>query len=142
MENIPKKRTQKDYSLSFKLQVVSELELGKLTRVQAMEKYGIQSGSTIRTWLKKYGNFDYDYTINQSIKMDKTPEQRILELEQELIFSKKQQAKLAYELEQTNKKVVLFDMMIDIAEEELDISIRKKSDPELLRRMQAKNKKV
>jgi len=142
MENIPKKRTQKDYSLSFKLQVVSELELGKLTRVQAMEKYGIQAGSTIRTWLKKYGNFDYDYTINQSIKMDKTPEQRILELEQELIFSKKQQAKLAYELEQTNKKVVLFDMMIDIAEEELDISIRKKSDPELLRRMQAKNKKV
>lgn len=45
MGNIAKKRTQKDYSLSFKLQVVKEIELGHLTRVQAMDKYGIQSGS-------------------------------------------------------------------------------------------------
>ncbi len=35
MENIPHKRTQKDYSLPFKLQVVRELELGHITRVQA-----------------------------------------------------------------------------------------------------------
>ena len=61
--------------------------------------------------------------------MDKTPEQRILELEQELIFYKKQQAKLEHELKQTNKKVVLF-------------TIRKKSDPELLRRMYEKIKKA
>jgi len=66
----------------------------------------------------------------------------VLELEQELILSKKQQTKLEHELKQTNKKVVLFDMMIDIAEEELDISIRKKSDPELLRHMHTKNKKA
>lgn len=142
MGNIPKKRTQKDYSLSFKLQVVKEIELGHLTRVQAMDKYGIQSGSTIRAWLKKYGNFALDYTIKQSKRMEKTPQQRILELEQELIFAKKQQAKLEHELSQSNKKVVLFDMMIDIAEEELDIKIRKKSDPELLKRIAKKNKKA
>lgn len=142
MENIPKKRTQKDYSLSLKLQVVKEIELGHLTRVQAMDKYGIQSGSTIRAWLKKYGNFALDYTIKQSKRMEKTPQQRILELEQELIFAKKQQAKLEHELSQSNKKVVLFDMMIDIAEEELDIKIRKKSDPELLKRIAKKNKKA
>ena len=73
------KRTQKDYSLSFKLQVVQELEQGFLTRVQTMEKYVIQAGSTIRSWLKKYGNFDYQYT-SFMIKL-KTSEQRILELE-------------------------------------------------------------
>jgi transposase-like protein len=126
MEQISKKRTQKDYSISFKLHVVRELELGKLTRVQAMERYGIQSGSTIRNWLKKYGNFDYDYTVNQFKKMEKTPEQRILELEQELILSRKEQTRLAHELKQSDRKVILFDMMIDIAEQELDISIRKK----------------
>lgn len=142
MGNIAKKRTQKDYSLSFKLQVVKEIELGHLTRVQAMDKYGIQSGSTIRAWLKKYGNFALDYTIKQSKRMEKTPQQRILELEQELILAKKQQAKLEHELSQSNKKVVLFDMMIDIAEEELDIKIRKKSDPELLKRIAKKNKKA
>ncbi len=127
MGNIPKKHTQKDYSLSLKLQVIREVELGYLTKAQAMNKYGIQGASTINNWLKKYGNFASDYTINQSKRMEKTPQQRILELEQELIFAKKQQAKLEHELSQSNKKVVLFDMMIDIAEEELDIKIRKKS---------------
>ncbi len=42
------KRTQKDYSLSFKLQVVREIEQSEFTRTQALSKYGIQSGSTIR----------------------------------------------------------------------------------------------
>ncbi len=45
-----KKRTQKDYSLSFKLELVQELEQGLITRVQAMDRYGIQAGSTIRSW--------------------------------------------------------------------------------------------
>lgn len=142
MENIPPKRTQKDYSLSFKLQVVKEIELGHLTRVQALEKYGIQAGSTIRNWLKKYGNFDYNYTVNRHKKMDKTLEQRVLELEQALRLAKKEQTRLEHELKQSDKKVILFDMMIDIAEEELDISIRKKSDPELLERMLNKKNKA
>ena len=61
------KRTQKDYSLSFKLQVVQEIEQGLLTRTQSIDKYGIQARSTILTWLKKYGKFDYDFSINQSM---------------------------------------------------------------------------
>lgn len=51
------KRTQKDYSLSFKLQVVQEIELGQLGKTAACHKYGIQSISTIRNWLQKYDTF-------------------------------------------------------------------------------------
>jgi transposase-like protein len=47
------KRTQKDYSVSFKLQVVQEIELGELSRTEACLKYGIQAKSTIREWLRK-----------------------------------------------------------------------------------------
>ncbi len=47
------KRTQRDYPMSFKLQVVSEIERGELSRSQALDKYGIQAKSTIRAWLKK-----------------------------------------------------------------------------------------
>ncbi len=57
------KRTQKDYTEFFKVQVVSEIERGELTRSRACDKYGIQAKSTIREWLKKYGNFDWE---NQS----------------------------------------------------------------------------
>jgi len=133
------KRTQKDYSLSFKLQVVQELEHGFLTRVQAMEKYGIQAGSTIRSWLKKYGNFDYQYT--SSMIKSKTPEQRILELEQENALLKKQKARAEHLADRADKKVILFDMMIDIAEQEFNIPIRKKQAPELSKGSQNKKKK-
>ena len=133
------KRTQKDYSLSFKLQVVQELGQGFLTRVQAMDKYGIQAGSTIRSWLKKYGNFDYQYT--SFMMKSKTPEQRILELEQENALLKKQKARAEHLADRADKKVILFDMMIDIAEQEFNIPIRKKHSPELSKDSQNKKKK-
>ncbi|HEY9185521.1 MAG TPA: transposase, partial [Salegentibacter sp.] len=47
------KRTQKDYSISFKLQVVQEIESGALGRTEACHKYGIQAKSTVREWLRK-----------------------------------------------------------------------------------------
>lgn len=134
------KRTQKDYSLSFKHQVVQEIEQGSLTTTQALSKYGIQAASTVRTWLKKYGNFDYEYTIHQS--MSKTPEQRILELEQQVRLLEKQRARAEHLAERADRKAVLFDMMIDFAEEEFKIPIRKKPSPELLKRAIKKNKKA
>lgn len=45
------KRTQKDYSLNFKLQVVQEIEHGELSQHGAVRKYGIQARSTILSWL-------------------------------------------------------------------------------------------
>jgi len=70
------KRTQKDYSVSFKLQVVQEMELDELSRTEACLKYGIQAKSTIREWLRKYGNFDWENQL--PITMVKTPEQKYL----------------------------------------------------------------
>lgn len=123
------KRTQKDYSLSFKLQVVQEIEQGLLTRNQAMDNYGIQARTTIRTWLKKYGSFDHEYSTNRT--MSKTPEQRILELEQQVKLLEKQKARAEYIADRADRKAILFDMMIDIAEEQFNIPIRKKSVPGL-----------
>lgn len=121
------KRTQKDYSLSLKLQIVSEVERGKLSTTQAQRKYGIQSRSTVVRWLRKYGTFDWE---NQTpSNMPKTPEQKLLELEQQVRLLEKQKAFLEKQVEQADRKVVLFDMMIDLAEKEYNISIRKNSKP-------------
>ena len=122
------KRTQKDYSYSFKLQIVQEIESGFLSRTQAMDKYGIQARSTITTWLKKYGNLDY-HSLTHGI-MKETPEQRILELEQKVKQLEKEKALAEHRADRADKKVILFDMMIDIAEEEFKIPIRKKPKPE------------
>ena len=122
------KRTQKDYSYAFKLNVIKEVESGELGIKAAARKYGIQSHSTVTTWLRKHGNFDW---YNKStIEMPKSKDQKLLELEQKVILLEKQKKLLEKRAETADKKVVFFDMMIDIAEEEFKIPIRKKSLPE------------
>lgn len=59
----------------------------------------------------------------------KTAEQRLLEQEQEIRHLKKQNATLQEELSTLDKKAILFDMMIDLAEKEYKIQIRKNSKP-------------
>ncbi|MEO9954530.1 MAG: IS3 family transposase, partial [Nonlabens sp.] len=117
------KRTQKDYSLSFKLQVVEEIESGRLDRLNAHLKYGVQARSTITSWLRKYGTFDWE---NLSVvSMSKTPEQKIIELEAKVKLLEKQKARAEHLVERADKKVIIFDMLVDMAEKEYDIEIRK-----------------
>ena len=122
-----KKRTQKDYSLSLKLQIVKDVELGRLSTTQATKLYGIQCRKTVVNSIEKYGNFDTQYTINQG--MSKTPAQRILELEQQVKLLEKQKNRAEHLAERADKKAILFDMMIDYAEKEFKIPIRKKQEP-------------
>ena len=124
------KRTQRDYSQAFKLQVVYEVESGSIGIKAAQRKYGIQGDATVRPWLRKYGSLDWDHKSH--LTLEKTPEQKLLELEAKVKLLEKQKASLEKKLEFTNKKVIIFDMMIDIAEEELKIPVRKKSLPQQL----------
>lgn len=126
-ENEYVKRTQRDYSYSFKLQVIKEIESGQIGIKAAQRKYGIQGNATIRTWLLKHGSLDWE---NKShLTLAKSPEQRLLELEAKVRLLEQQKASLEKQLESTDKKAIFFDMMIDIAEEEFKIPIRKKSLP-------------
>ena len=133
------RRSSKDYSYSFKLAVVQEIEQGLLGVKEAHDKYGIQGSHTVATWLKKYGNFDMS---NKSASvMSKSIEQKLLELEQKVRLLEKQKAALEHQLERSDKKAIFFDMMIDIAEEEFLIPIRKKLLPEQLADLQNNKKK-
>ena len=60
------RRTQRDYSLAFKLAVVSQVEKGEMTYKQAQERYGIQGRSTVLVWLRKHGQLDWSKGIEQS----------------------------------------------------------------------------
>lgn len=122
------KRTQRDYSTSFKLQVVEEVERGELSITGSLRKYGIQSHGTVLNWLRKFGTFDWE---NQTPSyMPKSQEQKILELEQKVKLLEKQKAFLEHQIDRADRKAVLFDMMIDLAEKEFNLPIRKKCLPE------------
>jgi transposase len=133
------KRSQRDYSMSLKLQIVREIERGVLSITQARKQYGIQSRSTVVQWLRKFGNFDWE---NQTpSNMPKTPEQKVMELEAEVKLLKKQKSFLEQQSHIADKKAIIFDMMITIAEEEYKIDIRKNSAPEQSTILDKKNNK-
>ena len=133
------KRTQRDYSLSLKLQIVQEIERGELSTHGACKKYGIQARSTIVSWLRKFGNFDWE--TQTPSQMPKTPEQQIMELQAKVKLLEKQKALLEQQVNFTDKKAIIFDMLIDIAEKEYNIDIRKNSSPEQLANLKNKRNK-
>lgn len=134
------KRTQRDYTLTFKLNVVKEVESGELTTSEARLKYGIQGHGTIVNWLRKYGNFDWDNQM--SANMPKSPEQRILELEAKVKLLEKQKTQLERQNYIADSKAIIFDMMIDLAEKEYKIDVRKNYLPAQSIISDKKNKKA
>jgi transposase-like protein len=104
------KRSQRDYSLAFKLQLVDEVEKGLLSYKQAQKKYGIQGRSTVLVWLRKHGNLDWK--SKQPMKGKKPPKSQINDLQRRI-------KRLEAEKEILNRA-------IDIADETLNTNIRKK----------------
>ena len=116
-ENQQQRRSQRDYTLGFKLAVVDEVEKGELTYKRAQNKYGIQGRSTVLVWLRKLGTLDWSKPKVHfvSTPKQKTPDQRIKELEAAL--------------QQERDKNLLLNTIVEIAEKQYGISIRKKSFP-------------
>ncbi len=70
------------YSLSFKHQVVREIEENGLGIESVRRKYGIKGGSTIQKWLRKFGK---THLLNQIIRVETMEEKdRVKELEAEV----------------------------------------------------------
>ena len=133
------KRTQRDYSFCFKQQVVREVESGELSIKGALRKYGIQSHGTVLNWIRKFGTFDRELQVKYS--MEKSPEQKLMELEAKVRLLEKQKQSLEKQLKFQQDKAIMFDMIIDIAEKELNIPIKKKSVPEASKDLKKNRKK-
>lgn len=114
------RRSQRDYSLAFKLSVVSQVEKGDMTYKQAQTRYGIQGRSTVLVWLRKHGTQDWHNmglrkNLNLAMSQEPlplTPEQRIKELEKQL--------KIA------NEKAQLFEAIVNVIRDDFGIAIPKK----------------
>ena len=104
----------KMFSDSLKREVVYQVQTGQLSQSEANRKYGINGHSTILKWIRKFEGSDphiqslMDYSNNDKKDLIK----RIKELERQL--------------EDEQIRSFGYSKMIDIAEEQLKISIRKK----------------
>lgn len=113
------KRTQRDYTLAFKLAVVEQVEKGELTCRQAQDRYGIQGKSMVLVWLRKHGrqnggamaSYGRMSEPTQSMK-NLTPEQRIKELE--------------VQLKEAREKSQFFEAVIDVLKKDYGVRVVKK----------------
>jgi transposase-like protein len=115
------KRTQRDYTLAFKLAVVEQVEKGELTYKQAQDRYGIQGRSTVLVWLRKHGRQNWGAMasygrmsdqIQSTNGQDLTPEQRIKELE--------------VQLKEAREKSQFFEAVIDVLKKDYGVRVVKK----------------
>ncbi|MDF9797463.1 transposase [Catalinimonas alkaloidigena] len=117
-EESQKKRTQRDYTLGFKLSVLDQVEKGELSYKQAQQRYGIQGRSTVLVWLRKHGKLDWSkpsHNMHPMPKSKETPAQQIKRLEKELADEK--------------ARNLILNRMIDISDKEYGTAIRKKFSP-------------
>ena len=124
-----KKRTQRDYTLGFKLSIVKLVEKGDMTYKEAQRTYGIQGRSTVLVWLRKYGNLDWNKPRPSTMKnprSNETPSQKVKRLEKEL--------------EDEKIKNMVLNEMINISDKQYGTSIRKKFSPKQSENFKKKTK--
>jgi transposase-like protein len=115
------KRTQRDYTLAFKLAVVEQVEKGELTYKEAQDRYGIQGRSTVLVWLRKHGRQNWGPMAHYGGMSDQnhpkhrqtlSPEQRIKELE--------------VQLKEAREKSQFFEAVIDVLKKDYGVKVVKK----------------
>ncbi len=112
------KRTQRDYTLAFKLAVVEQVEKGELTYREAQARYGIQGCSTVLTWLRKHGRQDWQTAASlAAMSADQTPKP----------LTPEQQIKaLQVQLAEAQEKARLFEAVIDVLKQDYGVRVVKK----------------
>jgi transposase len=106
--------SQLKYSEAFRRSVVAEYERGLLNKDQIQVKYGIKGNSRVLTWCRKYGKLHYPKAGALGRPMKDPQKQRIKDLEKQLADAK--------------LKLVAYEKLIEIAEQEEGISILKKDE--------------
>lgn len=111
---------KKQFSDEFKFMVIQEILSGTINKEQAKRKYGIKGSSAILQWMRKF-NLATENSVTDSFELMKSNEKRRADNTKEERIKLLEQALKAAEL-----KAEGYSRMIEIAEQQLNIKIRKK----------------
>ena len=117
------KRKVNHFTDEFRFQVVQEYLNTGISQKELQKKYSIGGNNCINNWMRKFGTSEVtveQINLQQAMSKDeeKTPRERKLEAKVK---------ELERALEQERLRTLALDTMINIAERDLKISIRKKS---------------
>lgn len=124
------KRTQRDYTMTFKLSVVEQVEKGELTYKQAQAKYGIQGRTTVLTWMRKHGRQGWGRAASlAAMPINKTPKP----------LTPEQQIKaLQVELAQAQERAKFFEAVVDVLKKDYGVRVVKKPAGKFSRKTSSK----
>lgn len=120
------------YSDEFKRQIITEYIESNLTKRELLDKYEIKANSAIQEWMRKFGvsdpyaKKDYLGISNQDRLKKKKPDPSEIEL-QNMSLSKRIKD-LEKQLGEERLRSEMFARVIEIAEKDYKINIRKKPD--------------
>lgn len=112
----PIQKETKRYSISFKQKVIKEIEEGKITKSEARKVYGIGGSGTVEKWIRKIGKL---HLLNKVVRIELKDEvSRIKQLE-------KEKKDLESALAQAHLKLIVYESIISVSEEEVGIDLKK-----------------
>ena len=120
-DNYGNKNEKGTYEIAFRRWLVRELDAGRITVKDAIERFNFNPASAytlLRDWRKKYAS-DIAVTLPAMTEKER----------QKLEALQKKMKQMEKQLEDAQMKNIALETMIDVAEEQLKIAIRKKSGP-------------
>ena len=120
------KRQQRKYSETFRWKVVEEVINKKYTKEEAQRIYGIKSNSAILYWIREF-NGQKNYRQPSEFEVNPNKQKEMAHKDQ-----LKRIAELEAELSREKQRAALWKKMVEIAEEDLGVDIRKKFGAEQL----------
>lgn len=115
--NIRKLNKRREFSEQIKRQAVGEFRRGKYTAIELSELYYC-SPQTIYNWIYKYSPGDSPQV--NIVEMSKSADQKVKDLQQKV-------ADLEQALGQKQIKVDFYEKMLELAEKEYDLDLKKNS---------------
>lgn len=120
-------RVLKKWTEEEKLQIVRVCLSRVIPQSEVIRRYGVSSYQTLHSWINRYGERILVEQLNIELVKKSLPESEPKSPEESLALRIKQ---LEKELREAQLKASLYEAMIDIAEEDLKIPIRKKFGPQ------------
>ena len=134
MSRIKKVKIRQRYSDELKRKVAQEYLSGRFSYAVAAEEYGLANRGVVREFVKWYRNKRELGSENAHTDMAKSKPDPTTPLDSAAVALQKQIKELEAALRLSNLKVEALETMIDIAEEQLHIDIRKKSGSQRLKK--------
>jgi transposase len=131
-----KRREPQIYSEEFRWKVVQEVLSGELNQAEAKRKYNIKGNGAILYWMRQFSGIQ-NYRESKLLFMQ---EKKVIQGDK-LTKEEKKIKELEEALRKEKNRSLLYEKIIEIAEEEYGIPIRKKSGAEQLEELKQKRAK-